>query len=143
METLGSLIDKLVVVQLKTFHTDINARQKHESLSNQDSQLRAEIDEYIANAVAGNIPKDRMTFKNNKVHDGTMAQIVASSSIAGSIATLASVNCDIWHQQEKVYNFAKVPAAMKDEVIHQLAVLNLQRSECIDSINNQFKGLFK
>jgi hypothetical protein len=57
------------------------------------------------------------------------------------IYQLAEVNCRLWHEQEKVYEFEKVPVEEKDKVVKQLAVLNLERNKCIDAINNQFASL--
>jgi hypothetical protein len=51
------------------------------------------------------------------------------------------VNCQLWHEQEKVYEFEKVPAEQKDVVVKGLAILNLKRNKCIDLIDRQFAGL--
>ena len=51
------------------------------------------------------------------------------------------VNCKLWHEQEKVYDFEKVPSAEKDTVVKQLALLNLERNKCIDQIDRQFHHL--
>jgi len=56
---------------------------------------------------------------------------------------LADVNCRLWHEQEKVYEFDKVPPEAKDAVVKQLAVLNLERNRCIDAINEQFSQLVR
>ena len=57
------------------------------------------------------------------------------------MAQLADVNCQLWHEQEKVYEFEKVPAAEKDTVVKKLAILNLERNKCIDRINSLFTGM--
>ena len=49
------------------------------------------------------------------------------------------MNCELWHEQEKVYDFAAVPGDQKDAVVKQLAILNLQRNECIDRIDRAFQ----
>ena len=51
------------------------------------------------------------------------------------------MNCRLWHEQEKVYEFDKVPVEEKDVVVKQLALLNLERNKCIDSINKQFAAI--
>ena len=58
-------------------------------------------------------------------------------------AKLAWVNCELWHEQEKVYDFTSVPADQKDAVVKQLALLNLQRNECIDRIDRAFRDEIK
>jgi hypothetical protein len=56
---------------------------------------------------------------------------------------LADVNCKLWHQQEFVYEFDKVPAAEKDGVVKKLALLNLERNKCIDQLDRHFRLLIE
>jgi hypothetical protein len=139
-ETLGMLCDKLTIVKLKQYHTVDEDRLK--SLATQASQLQEEIDSYITDAVNGFIPADKMTFAANKVfkQEGNAVQAV-SGNFGEVFYQLADVNCRLWHEQEKVYEFETVPANEKDIVVKQLALLNLERNKCIDSINEQFAGL--
>jgi hypothetical protein len=133
-ETLGSLCDKLTIVKLKQYHTDDADRRM--SLAAQELQLKEEINAYLADALAGVIPADRLTFQANKVfkQEGNTVAAVTGST-ASVIAQLAEVNCRLWHEQEKVYDFARVPPAEKDAVVKQLALLNLERNQCIDAID--------
>lgn len=139
-ETLGSLCDKLTIVKLKLYHSD--DKNRLESLTNQEEQLKAEIDEYVANAFLGDIPLDRLTFAANKVYKKKGNEIDRISGSIGSIfAKLAEVNCLLWHEQEKVYDFETVPLESKNKVVKNLALLNLQRNECMDGINREFHRL--
>lgn len=134
-ETLGMLCDKLSIVKLKEYHTDDAGRL--ESLKQQSKLLQDEINVYIEDAVSGRIPVENLTFKANKVYNkqnNTIGEV--NGDFGGVIAQLAETNCKLWHEQEKVYEFEKVPVAEKDRVVKQLAVLNLERNECIDAINN-------
>jgi hypothetical protein len=54
---------------------------------------------------------------------------------------LADVNCKLWHEQEKVYEFENIAIENKDKVVKQLALLNLERNKCIDAINELFINL--
>jgi len=139
-ETLGMLCDKLTIIKLKQYHTE--DKERLNSLSLQASQLQEEIDEYIHNAFAGNIPAEKLKFDSNKVFksEGNFVRAV-SGNIGEVFYQLADVNCQLWHQQEKVYEFEKVPAEEKDAVVKQLAVLNLERNKCIDSIDLQLAEL--
>ena len=141
-ETLGSLCDKLTIVKLKQWHSDDPARLK--SLGTQERQLQTEINEFIAAATAERIPADRLTFAANKVFKKT-GNVVAdvSGSIGEVFSLLSVVNCKLWHEQEKVYDFKKVPAKHKDIVINQLARLNLERNKCIDQIDQQFRKIIE
>ncbi len=141
-ETLGMLCDKLTIVKLKQYHTE--DEQRLESLAGQASQLQIEIDEYVAGAVSGNIKAERMTFAANKVfkkEGNTVSEV--SGGFGEIVYQLADVNCRLWHEQEKVYEFESVAAEEKDLVVKQLALLNLERNKCIDAINEQFKQLIQ
>lgn len=139
-ETLGSLCDKLTIVKLKQYHSEDHARL--ESLGKQEIQLRTEIDEFVAAAVSGHIPADKLTFSANKVYkqEGNETRNI-TGNLGEVFAELAKVNCDLWHEQEKVYEFETVPPAEKDIVVKRLAVLNLERNKCIDSIDRQFQSM--
>jgi hypothetical protein len=135
-ETLGMLCDKLTIVKLKEYHTEDGARLA--SLREQAVMLQQEINEYLEQAVAGIIPPERLSFAANKVFKKEGNEV---AEVAGNIGEvfyqLADANCRLWHEQEKVYEFEKVPAAEKDKVVKQLAILNLERNKCIDTINQQ------
>lgn len=136
-ETLGTLGDKLTTVKLKQFHTEDAARL--ESLAKQEKQLQAEIDEFIQAAMAGEIPLERLTFSANKVYkkDGNDTAEIRGS-LGEIFALLAETNCKLWHVQEKVYEFEAIPAAEKDGVIRELAIVNLERNNCIDELDKTF-----
>jgi hypothetical protein len=134
METIGSLCDKLTVVKLKQQHT--NEKKRLYSLANQEKLLIDEIDEYIENAFSGKIEKNKLSFSSNKIFKEDSIRV---KSIEGSfgrvISELAKTNCDIWHLQEKIYDFKKVPIEEKDLVIEKIAILNIDRNNCIDKLD--------
>src|SRR5438874_241076 len=100
-ETLGSLCDKLATVKLKLWHTDDPDRL--ESLTEQERQLHQEIDEFIAAAIAGEIPIERLTFAANKVYKKDGNVIPEFNGTLGEVfSQLAHTNCKLWHVQEKV-----------------------------------------
>ena len=135
-ETLGSLCDKLTIVKLKQFHTQDEQRLK--SLGQQEVQLRDEIDDFVAAALSGNIAPERLTFSANKVFKREGNAVAEVRGTLGEVfAQLAQVNCQLWHEQEKVYEFEDVPADQKNGVVKQLALLNLSRNQCIDQIDRQ------
>jgi hypothetical protein len=141
-ETLGSICDKLISVKLKIFHSQ--DQQRLNSLAQQEHQLIAEIDEYLSGAFSGAIPLDKLTFAANKVYKAAGNEIEPSEGSIGEIfAELCKVDCLLWHEQEKVYDFENVPQNQKNEVIKNLAVLNLQRNECIDGINRELESLVR
>jgi hypothetical protein len=134
-ETLGSLCDKLSIVKLKQFHCD--HEQKAKSLVSQEVQLVAEMNLFLADAFSGRTPIERLSFSANKVYKQAGNELcpVPEGSIGEAFAELSKVNCDLWHEQEKVYEFETVPAEEKNTVVKQLALLNLRRNQCIDAID--------
>jgi len=138
-ETLGSLLDKLTIVKLKQWHSEDATAQ--ESLKRQESQLQSEITEFISGALSGAIPLEKLTFAANKVYkkEGNAVSEV-QGSIGEVFSQLSEVNCKLWHEQEKVYEFEKVAVAEKDRVVKALAVLNLERNKCIDAIDKGFQS---
>lgn len=136
METLGSLCDKLTIVKLKQWHSEDST--KLASLTKQEIQLANEIDSFLANALNGEIPLENLKFSSNKVYKskGNEIREISGSSIGVIFAELAQVNCDLWHEQEKVYEFEVVPIDQKNEVVKNLAKMNLERNFCIDKIDS-------
>jgi hypothetical protein len=139
-ETLGSLCDKLTIVKLKQFHTRQKSRQ--DVLVLQEQLLVKEVDDFVQAAIVGQISVDELTFSSNKIYKRQGNDITQISGTIGVIvAKLAEVNCALWHEQEKVYDFERVPEKEKNKVVKQLAVLNLERNQCIDRIDKQFQTL--
>jgi hypothetical protein len=141
-ETLGSLCDKLTIVKLKAWHTEDEVRRRN--LAQQEKQLQDEIDEFITAAMAGQIAVERLTFASNKVYkkEGNTLRDF-QGSIGTIFSMLADVNCRLWHVQEHVYDFEKIPVEEKDGVVKQLAVLNLERTTCIDKIDECVRSLIE
>jgi hypothetical protein len=139
-ETLGMLCDKLTIVKLKQYHTTDDIRLQ--SLDQQCNQLQQEIDEYFADAISGKIATERLTFASNKVFKQKGNEVKEIQGKIGEVFyQLADINCRLWHEQEKVYEFEAVPVEEKNNVVKQLALLNLERNKCIDAINVQFAAL--
>jgi hypothetical protein len=135
-ETLGSLLDKLTIVKLKQYHTEDQVRL--ESLSEQEQQLISETNLFISDALSGLIPIEKLSFASNKVYKqkGNETRNI-NGDIAIVFAELAKINCDLWHEQEKVYDFEQVPNTEKNMVVKKLAILNLERNKCVDLINEK------
>lgn len=137
-ETLGSLCDKLTTVKLKLWHTDDPERRQ--SLTAQEAQLNQEINELVRAAISGDLPLERLTFAANKVYkkEGNVVPEVRGS-LGETFAQLADTVCKLWHVQEKVYEFETIPVDQKDAVIKELAIVNLERNQCIDRVDEQFR----
>lgn len=136
-ETLGSLCDKLTIIKLKEWHSE-KRPERMRSLATQEQQLREEIDAFIADAASGRIPVERLTFAANKVYrtEGNAVPEI-TGSIGAVFSHLAEVNCKLWHEVDKTYEIEQVAPDTRDGIIKQLAVLNLERTQCIDEIDRQ------
>jgi hypothetical protein len=138
-ETLGMLCDKLTIVKLKQYHTDDQKRL--ESLDIQANQLQQEINTYVSDAVSGLIPVANLTFAANKVYKKEGNEIAEISGNIGQLFyQLADINCKLWHEVEKGYDIENVPIHEKDKIVKQLAILNLERNNCIDKIDLTLKS---
>ena len=62
-------------------------------------------------------------------------------NIGALMSELSEINCKIWHEQEKVYNFETIPHEEKNGVIKLLAIFNLERNLCIEEIDKLFYDL--
>jgi hypothetical protein len=137
-ETLGTLADKLTTVKLKLWHTDDPERTG--SLRAQERQLQDEMNELVGAAISGEIPIERLTFAANKVYKKEGNAVPAFEGTIGEMfSQLAEVNCRLWHVQEKVYEFEQVPPDEKNDIIKELAVVNLERNQCIDKLDQEFR----
>ena len=137
-ETLGSLCDKLTIVKLKEYHSD--SPEKTVALGLQRYQLCDEIDVYIDNAVKRGIPKEKLLSPSLKIYKEEGNEISPITGDMGYVfSELATINCRLWHEQEKVYDFENIEPKEKDNVVKQLAKLNLQRNQCIDEIDKQLQ----
>ena len=135
METLGSLCDKLTIVKLKQYHSIEETRLQ--SLNEQEKQLKKEIDCYVVDVFSGKIGLENITFAANKIYKSSNMQLRNVQGEIGEVfSELAKINCELWHEQEKIYDFENVPIEEKNNVVKSIAVLNLERNHCIDNINN-------
>ncbi len=133
-ETLGSLCDKLTIVKLKQYHSSDETRLN--SLDSQEKALKNEIDSFLLDALSGIIPVAKLSFDANKVYKQEGNHVKEFHGSMGTVfSELARINCDLWHEQEKVYEFETIPVDQKDVVVKKLAILNLERNKCIDRIN--------
>lgn len=136
-ETLGSLCDKLTILKLKQFHSSDRAHLN--SLREQETQIKNEMEQFLFDALNGMIPFDKLSFQANKVFKKCGNKVREIKGDFGELfALLATVNCDLWHTQEIVYEFDKVAAEDKNKVIRRLAILNLERNKCMDEIDKNF-----
>ena len=136
-ETVGSLVDKITIVKLKQWHCDGSAKEA--SLKAQETDLIAEMDTLVLRAVSNNIEVKNLKFNANKVYKKEGSDVrLFEGGFANSVSNLASVNCELWHEQEKIYDFKMIPVEEKDKVVNSIAILNLERNKLIERIDHEF-----
>ena len=141
-ETLGSLCDKLIVIKLKQLHSQ--DQEKLNNLTFQENLIKKEINEYVQCAVAGLIPIEQLSLPANKVYQKAGDwQNQFYADIGELFSALSLANCNLWHIQEKAYEFDKVPPEQKDALIEQQSIVNLERNKFMDEINAKFYSLIK
>lgn len=136
-ETIGSIIDKLIITSLKNHYADTDIKKA--STREQCIDLTAELNEYISKALSGQIKK--LEFPQNKVYIKTSIEVGSPDpdmTIGDLVTKLIEANHQMWINQEFVYDFKKVPIDKKDEIIERCATLNIERSEFMDAINRWF-----
>jgi len=138
METFGSLCDKLIVIKLKQYHT--KDAEKLASLNKQDKMMQWELNDYVIRATTGNMLVETMACPANKVYSKTVSLPNFTGELGELISSLSYINCEIWHDVDKSYHPDVLPHKVLAELVHRLAVLNLQRNKCIEAIDLQFKG---
>lgn len=137
MQTLGQLIDQLVIVKLKNIHA--NTDEKRESTSKQVEILSAEIDGYLRAVFEGDVKVT--SFPQNKVYSRVTSVVEPpdeSMEFGRLIAGLVESNIRMWNNQEKIYEFDKIPEDQRADFINRSAALNIHRNEYMDAIDRWF-----
>ena len=124
-------------MKLKQWHCDTSAKAL--SLKTQEKDLIAELDTLVSHAINSSIEFKNLKFSSNKVYkeEGNDTRLF-EGGFSNSVSNLAAINCELWHEQEKVYDFKIIPVNKKDEVVNRIAVLNLERNKLIESIDDEF-----
>ena len=136
-ETVGSLVDKITIVKLKQWHCDTSLKEA--SLKKQEKDLILEMDSLVLSAISQNVKIENLKFDSNKVYkkEGNNVRLF-EGGFADSVSNLSNINCELWHEQEKIYDFSSIPVENKDEVVNSIAILNLERTKLIEKIDNEF-----
>lgn len=147
-ETLGSLVDKLTIKQIRQYHLQEmldkkdtkfsikELKQKMQVLEEQKGQMLKEIDSFVKDACSGNIPlRDEKIKLYNAVSE--IGAIPQDKSIAKAIEGLAQKNLELWHLEDE--------ARRKDVALEYIGTVkqkidktNQQRNDFIDKIDELF-----
>lgn len=147
-ETLGSLIDKLTIKDIREFHIDQmiasqdakfprkDLKAKRAVLLRQKNALKAEIDEFVRSAAArGSAVKDEKLKLYNAVKD--IGRIPRTDRLAEAISGLAMKNLQLWHLEDEARR-ADVTLGYIGGVKKKIDLVNQQRNDYIDRIDELF-----
>jgi len=144
-ETLGSLVDKLTIKDIREFHLrrmldeqdqkfpKFELEQKLKTLESQKQSLTKEIDEFVVLAAKGKVLlKDEKLKLYNALQD--MGRIPRTKSMGEAISGLAQKNLELWHLEDEV----RKKGAKLDyigQVKRKIDLANQQRNDFIDKID--------
>jgi hypothetical protein len=153
METLGSLIDKLTIKDIREFHLRQMLEDKNDKfpkkelekklkvLSEQKNALTREIDNFIILASKSKaVLKDEKLKLYNAVKD--MNRIPQTTSLGKAISGLAEKNLELWHLEDEARR-KDVGLDYIGGVKRKIDLTNQQRNDFIDKIDELFEKKIK
>src|SRR5438105_2595303 len=138
METLGSLLDKLSIENIRLSKAgergDVEmcglVRQKLEN-------LKAEINGFLALAVAGGIPVEE---PKHKFYKGERPAGDEFAAIAGAMSRLIEANMTLWHLEDRRRD-KSLPDKERLAVCDDVATWNRVRNDAMDAVNRILKEM--
>jgi len=152
-ETLGSLIDKLTIKDLREFYIRQLLRNKKKKrfsqrdlenklkiLRSQKRSLASEIEDFMAKAAKG---KAVLTDDKLKLYNPPgVAKIGKMGDITSGIDRLARKNIELWHLEDEARREG-VSDAYIGRVKKKIDKANQERNDLIDAIDYLFKSRIK
>jgi hypothetical protein len=152
-ETLGSLVDKLTIKDIREFHlrqmlenrdrkfSSVELEMKLSILNRQKKDLKREIDEFIASAKRKKTTlKDEKLKIYNAVKD--IGRIPQTNSLGEAISGLARKNLELWHLEDEARR-TDVRLDHIGRVKRMIDLTNQQRNDFIDKIDELFAKKIK
>lgn len=147
-ETLGSLIDKLTIKQLREYHikemklkrnkkfTTKELEDKLKILARQKKEMYNEIDDFIKDAVKKNkvVKDEKLKIYNKREHMGRVGKI---TSLAKAIEMLGKKNTELWHLEDEARREDK-PLSYIGKIKRKIDVTNQSRNDYIDLVDDLF-----
>ncbi len=131
METLGSLVDKLSIAQIRYSKTS------NPEVLTQCNNLVCEIDSYLYTALKGEIPLEEPKYKS---YFGESKSELGSSQIGLTISKLMETNLRLWDLEDKRRD-KNISDTERLAACDEVAVKNRLRNDCMDKINHMLKEL--
>lgn len=141
-ETLGSLVDKLSIKNLRLWHLDEakgmeGYEEKRRLIVGQRDRLILEIDEFTREAVKGNVVlrEEKIKLYNKPEEKGLFNHL---DRIGEAVDQLASQNILLWHLEDRIRE-EELPDAGIVQLKRQIDKANQKRNDLIDKIDELFE----
>ncbi len=152
-ETLGSLVDKLTIKDIREFHlcqmigakdtkfNDKELKSKVAVLRRQKECLKQEIDDYVNLAI-----KSKVSFKDEKLKlynaPSDIGRIPQAKSLGEAMSGLAQKNLELWHLEDEARR-KDVKLSYIGQIKRKIDLTNQQRNDFIDKIDELFEKRIK
>jgi hypothetical protein len=152
-ETLGSLVDKLTIKDIRGFYLHrmlagkgrkFSKRELNEKLavlSKQKKRLKDEIDSFLAAAC---ISKTGMRDEKLKLYNAreVMGRIPGAKRLGDAISCLARKNLELWNLEDEARR-TDVDLSYVGKIKRKIDPINQQRNDLIDKIDELFDKAIK
>ena len=148
-ETLGSLIDKLSIKNIREYHLkEALKKKKNDSLKNklkillkQKRCLLEEIDEFIREGIKGKriLRDEKLKLYNPPEFVGKIGKI---DSLAKAISSLTMKNLELWHLEDEARR-QDVSLVYIGRIKRKIDRANQQRNDLIDKVDELFAKMVK
>ncbi len=145
-ETLGSLVDKLSIKNLRLWHLeeakDLEGyEEKKKLVLLQRDRLSEEIDEFVRDALSGNafLREEKVKLYNKPEDKGRFEHVAL---IGDAIDQLAVQNIQLWHLEDEV----RIEGNPDSEVVRlkrEIDKANQKRNDLMDKVDELFEKQVK
>ena len=152
-ETLGSLIDKLAIKNLREYHLRKMDKGKNKKFSSQEiknklnilqkqkKRLIQEIEGFIVSAIKGNVLlRDEKLKLYNPAE--TIGRIPSVENLGKAISYLAKKNAELWYLEDEARR-SNIPLSYIGKTKKKINLANQQRNDFIDKIDALFEKMIK
>jgi hypothetical protein len=135
MDTIGSLIDKLSILEIRRDHT--TDQDSLRVLNESAERLKGEIDETILNIVEGKIC-DEWAIKQPKLKNYAHQdnQMEKSEGLAKVIQNLIDANIHLWNIEDTRRD-KSLTDGVRLEAADQISVWNKKRNDAMDNVDKE------
>lgn len=135
MDTIGSLVDKLSILEIRKDHTQDSDSMR--ILNETAERLKNEIDEMISKIFEGEI-RDEWTIKQPKLKNYAHQDngLEKSEGLAKVIQNLIEANIKLWNIEDTRRN-KSLPDNVRLEAADQVSVWNKKRNDAMDNIDKE------